>query len=234
MSATQPFARSLTSDPNEFRIALRSLYREVSRRVHPDLTRDASDRLRRENLMRQANQAYEDGDSRRLRTILQEYEIGLEPLEELAPAAEVIAAVRGFTRDIRLQLTLMERFGNDRMKQHRSLLAQHLLATPPGGAMSEEILNFFDEMDLFHRSGYLEERILWSTFGFSACRWWAACNDCVVAERRKRNEATLFTGFENLALRFAGRDAQAGFQRPTPADLRLFLEGERRLTSTLP
>jgi len=213
---------------------LRSLYREVSRRVHPDLTRDASDRLRRENLMRQANQAYEDGDSRRLRAILQEYEIGLEPLEELAPAAEVIAAVRGFTRDIRLQLTLMERFGNDRMKQRRSLLAQHLLATPPGGAMPEEILNFFDEMDLFLRSGYLEERILWSTFGFSACRWWAACNDCVVAERRKRNEATLFIGFENLALRFAGRDAQAGFQRPTPADLRLFLEGERRLTSTLP
>lgn len=233
MSATQPLTRALARDPGELRIALRSLYREVSRRVHPDLTRDAADRLRRELLMRQANQAYEDGDSRRLRAILQEYEIGLEAPEEIAPAADVIAAVRGFTREIRLLLTLMERFGNERMKRQRSLLARHLLATPPGGAMPEGILNFFDEMNLFLRSGYLQERILWSTFGFSACRWWAACSDCVAAERRKRNEAALFTGFENLALRFAERDAQAGFQQSTPADLKLFLEGERSLTSTL-
>ena len=234
MSATQPLTRPFARDPDEWRIALRRLYREVSRRVHPDLTQDDADRLRRETLMRQANQAYEDGDSRRLQAILQEYAIGAASPDEPASAADVMAAVRSFTRQIRLQLTLLERFGNDRMKRHRSLLAQHLLAALPGGAMPEEILSFFDQMGLFLCSGYLEERILWSTFGFSTGRWWAACRDGVAAERRKRNAAALFAGFESSALRFAERDAQAGFPRPTPADLRLFLEGERRLTATLP
>ena len=184
--------------------------------------------------MREANQAYEHGDSNRLRKILKEYEIGPESLQESAAAADLVSVVRGLTRKIRLQLTFMERFGNDRMKRHRRLLAQHLRLTPPSGEMPEEVLNFFDEMSLFLRYGYLEEKVVWSTFGFSACRWWATCDDSVIAERRKRNDPTLFTGFQNLAMRFSVRDAQAGFQEPTLADLTMFLEGERRLTATLP
>jgi len=234
MSATHPLGRSFSGDKSRYRIALRTLYREVSKRIHPDLTHDEFDRHRRESLMRQANQAYEDGDSHRLRKILREYEIGLESLQESRAAADLVAVIRGLTRNVRLQLTLMERFGNDRMKRHRSLLAQHLLAALPRGEMPEGIPNFFDEMHLFLRHGYLEENVLWSTFGFSACRWWAACGDGVIAERRKRNEPTLLAGFQSLALRFSERDAREGWKQPTPAELAVFLEGERRLASTLP
>jgi hypothetical protein len=234
MNAAHPLGRSFAGDRRQYRIALRALYREVSKRIHPDLTRDELDRRRRESLMRQANEAYEDGDSHRLRRILREYEIGLESPRESRAAADLVAVVRGLTRKVRLQLTLLERFHNDRMKRHRSLLAWHLLAALPSGEMPEEVLDFFDEMHLFLRHGYLEEKVLWSTFGFSAGRWWAASRDGVLAERRRRNATALFGGFQSLASRFSEWDAREGWEEPTRAELTVFLEGERRLSSPLP
>ena len=46
---------------------LKNLYREVAKRIHPDLAIDSTDRLERERLMAAANRAYEEGDEARLR-----------------------------------------------------------------------------------------------------------------------------------------------------------------------
>jgi hypothetical protein len=73
---------------------LKSLYREVAKRVHPDLAADAADRSKRERLMAQANQAYEQGDADRLRKILEEYETSPESVHGSGVAADLVRVIR--------------------------------------------------------------------------------------------------------------------------------------------
>jgi hypothetical protein len=54
--------------------AVRRLFRDVAKAVHPDLARDAHTRDRRHTLMIEANRAYAVGDEERLRSILQAWE----------------------------------------------------------------------------------------------------------------------------------------------------------------
>ena len=49
---------------------LKSLFRKVSKLIHPDLATDEEDRKRRERLMQQANEAYRNHDELRLQEIL--------------------------------------------------------------------------------------------------------------------------------------------------------------------
>lgn len=60
--------RSLTSD------AVRKLFRDVAKAIHPDLARDADARDRRHSLMIEANRAYALGDEEQLRAILDAWE----------------------------------------------------------------------------------------------------------------------------------------------------------------
>ncbi len=53
---------------------MKRLYREVAKRVHPDLTSDRADRAKRQQLMAEANEAYERGDETKLRKIFTEYD----------------------------------------------------------------------------------------------------------------------------------------------------------------
>jgi hypothetical protein len=73
---------------------VKSLYREVARKIHPDLATDSADRLRREQLMREANTAYEQGDEARLRAILEEYESSPESIKGEGTAAELVRVIR--------------------------------------------------------------------------------------------------------------------------------------------
>ena len=60
--------RSLTSD------AVRKLFRDVAKAIHPDLADDDEARDRRHTLMIEANRAYALGDEEQLRAILQAWE----------------------------------------------------------------------------------------------------------------------------------------------------------------
>ena len=60
--------RSLTSD------AVRKLFRDVAKTIHPDLADGDDERERRHRLMIEANRAYAQGDAERLRWILQAWE----------------------------------------------------------------------------------------------------------------------------------------------------------------
>ena len=60
--------RSLSSD------AVRRLFRDVAKTIHPDLADDDDERERRHKLMIEANRAYAQGDEERLRWILQVWE----------------------------------------------------------------------------------------------------------------------------------------------------------------
>jgi len=73
---------------------MKRLYREVAKRIHPDLTSDRDDRARRQLLMAEANKAYELGDENRLAKILNEYESSPETVQGEGPGAELIRVIR--------------------------------------------------------------------------------------------------------------------------------------------
>lgn len=67
--------------------AVRRLFRDVAKVVHPDLARDASARDRRHTLMVEANRAYALGDAAQLRWILEAWEKSPEAVSGSDPAA---------------------------------------------------------------------------------------------------------------------------------------------------
>ena len=53
---------------------IKQYYREIAKRIHPDLATDEGERLLRTRLMIEANLAFQDGDEARLRSILKHWE----------------------------------------------------------------------------------------------------------------------------------------------------------------
>jgi hypothetical protein len=74
--------------------ALKQLYREVAKRVHPDLATDDTDRARRTRMMAEANRAYEMGDEARLRAILDTWEQSPEAVKGNGPGSELVRLIR--------------------------------------------------------------------------------------------------------------------------------------------
>jgi len=89
---------------------LKKLYREVAKRIHPDLAEDDSERLKREKLMAKANRAYQECDGEKLRAILAEWEESPESVKGKGSGAELvrlirkIAQVEGRLRTIELEM----------------------------------------------------------------------------------------------------------------------------------
>jgi hypothetical protein len=73
---------------------LKKLYREVAKRIHPDLATDESERQRRHELMTEANRAYEEGDEARLEAILRDWESSPESVKGEGPGAELVRVIR--------------------------------------------------------------------------------------------------------------------------------------------
>jgi hypothetical protein len=73
---------------------MKRLYREVAKRIHPDLTSDREDRVKRQQLMAEANEAYERGDDAQLTRILAEYECSPEAVQGEGPGSELIRVIR--------------------------------------------------------------------------------------------------------------------------------------------
>jgi hypothetical protein len=88
-AAAQPSAAPrLTSD------AVRALFRDVAKAIHPDLAGDESTRERRHALMVEANRAYASGDEEQLRFILQAWERSPEAVPGSDPEAMRLRLVR--------------------------------------------------------------------------------------------------------------------------------------------
>lgn len=74
--------------------SLKKLYREIAKRIHPDLATDEKERARRQQLMADTNRAYEEGDEAKLRAILSEWESSPESVKGEGTAAELVRVIR--------------------------------------------------------------------------------------------------------------------------------------------
>lgn len=74
--------------------AVRKLFRDVAKTIHPDLARDEAARDRRHALMIEANKAYEMGDEEQLRLILQAWERSPEAVQGTDAEAMRLRLVR--------------------------------------------------------------------------------------------------------------------------------------------
>ena len=90
------------SKPTE---SLKKLFREVAKRIHPDLATNDDDRARRQKLMAEANRAYEEGDEAKLLSIFQEWETSPDSVEGEGVGPELIRAIR---KIVQIQRRLVE------------------------------------------------------------------------------------------------------------------------------
>jgi hypothetical protein len=74
--------------------AVRKLFRDVAKVIHPDLARDAETRDRRHSLMIEANRAYALGDEEQLRGILEAWERSPEAIEGTDAEATRLRLIR--------------------------------------------------------------------------------------------------------------------------------------------
>jgi septal ring factor EnvC (AmiA/AmiB activator) len=75
------------SSPRFTSDAIRKLFRDVAKAIHPDLTNDELARRSRQALMAEANRAYADGDEAQLRMILESWARSPEAVPGSDPAA---------------------------------------------------------------------------------------------------------------------------------------------------
>jgi hypothetical protein len=73
---------------------LKQLYRDLARKLHPDLATDPKERERRHQWMVEVNRAYETGNEERLQFLLHDWNRSPESIKEEGVGAELIRLIR--------------------------------------------------------------------------------------------------------------------------------------------
>src|SRR5437762_1774685 len=89
--AIEPQAHAEDFKPSD---DLKRLYREIAKRIHPDLATDDAERAKRNQVMAEVNRAYADGDEARLRAILSEWETSPDAVTGKGIGAELVRTIR--------------------------------------------------------------------------------------------------------------------------------------------
>jgi hypothetical protein len=138
--ATQEAAHGEASKAPDFQPSadLKTLFREVAKRIHPDFAKDAEDVERRTRAMAQANEAYRRGDAEALQRILDEYQgvsdsipgegIGAELvriIRQIAHAKKRLAAIEQELREMRQsEIALFRQDAEAAQQEGRDLLTE--------------------------------------------------------------------------------------------------------------
>jgi hypothetical protein len=75
---------------------------------------------------------------------------------------------------IRMYLELRREFDGDRLYTARKVFAGQLLDLQPHDEMNLDVLSFFEDMGMLFRRNYLDQEMVWETFGHFAKMWWSA------------------------------------------------------------
>ena len=116
------------SDPNSVSasfkpsVEIKILFRDIAKRIHPDLARDEEDGLRRHQFMAEANKAYRAGDVSRLQAILSEWEDSLKLVSQdlttrLRHIIKKIFQVKERLRTLHATMKQLQNSGLSKLKQ---------------------------------------------------------------------------------------------------------------------
>jgi hypothetical protein len=108
-------------------LALRALFRELARLIHPDHALDAADERHRTRLMAQANDAYRRDDHATLRRMLHGYDPSTLPTSREQVAAE-LRRVAKQTQQVREDIALVESTLEALLASEMSQLEQAVIA----------------------------------------------------------------------------------------------------------
>lgn len=135
---------------------LRTLYRELAKLVHPDLTSDERERARRTPLMAEVNAAYQAGDEARLEAIRRDWKHRPESVEGEDVAARLVRAIRKISqlrhRLAAIDAEISQTEGSDTCK----LRTQAEVAENEGGDLLNEMAAELDE-DIAVRQRQLDD-----------------------------------------------------------------------------
>jgi len=137
-------------------------------------------------------------------------------------------AVKAKSSKKRIMLTFISQterqYWSPKMVAARKQLARELLGSSPKGSAPQDVLWFFENVGkVVHAADYYKE-ISNNTLGYFASRWWAAIENYIAEERRKRRDNFLFSYFEHLATKVVRYRT-----KPIDSEIERFLETERDL-----
>lgn len=140
---------------------LRKLYRELARQIHPDLATNEVNRLRRNRLMAQANEAYAAANEAQLRAILDEWNHSPETVEGEGIAAELVRTIRRIHQVHRRLADIVTRLSDLRSSELYKLNERVFEAQGRGrdllAEMAEELKRKIDAVNIRLRAALASE-----------------------------------------------------------------------------
>ena len=101
---------------------LKTRFRDLAKRIHPDYGRDEEDRLRRHQWMAEANAAYRSGDASRLQAIIREWEehlnsVSNDAITQLQQMIQKISQVKDRLRIIKITIKQLRNSDISQLKE---------------------------------------------------------------------------------------------------------------------
>ncbi|MES2391654.1 MAG: hypothetical protein V4555_08440 [Acidobacteriota bacterium] len=128
----EPEPEPLTADEQAAHLALKQLFRELARLIHPDHAYDAADERRRTRLMAQANDAYRRDDPATLRRLLHGYDPLHPPTNREQLAAELTRVTQQL-HQVHSDITLVEQTLAELQASEMSQLEQAVILAAQEG-----------------------------------------------------------------------------------------------------
>ncbi len=124
---------------------LKKLYREVAKQIHPDLTTDTAEKIERQKMMVEVNQAYEDGDIEKLRAILHGWESRPESVRGEGVGAELVRVIRKISQCRERLRRIQEEMVSVKQTELYELLSEANTAEKNGQNLLIEMAKNLDE-----------------------------------------------------------------------------------------
>jgi len=124
---------------------LKKLYREIAKKVHPDLASDDKDRERRNKFMAEVNSAYRDGDEAKLNSLLREWESSPESVRGEGVAVELVRVIRTIARGRERLKVIAREIDKLRESELYGLMGKDEEAGKEGRDLLGELVRMIDE-----------------------------------------------------------------------------------------
>lgn len=133
--------------------------------------------------------------------------------------------------------SLDSEFNSVEMRKARKAFAAELRKNPNGRKLTKEdrVLDFFEKVGTYHRLGRIDDETTYSAFSDLIENYWVAAEGRINALRADSKNDGYYGDFEGLNKWALEEDAKAAKRptaevRPTPQEVKEFLESEANLT----